>query len=67
MNIKGESRTKRRAVSGVLSGLMLVSMLFTVGTGYFMLVINGESQYSQALATLTSSSPRRTSVARPRT
>src|SRR3989449_9089662 len=32
---------------------MLVSMLFTVGTGYFMFVINGESQYSQALVNRT--------------
>src|SRR3989475_6749095 len=28
-------------------------MLFSVGTGYFMFVINGESQYSQALANRT--------------
>src|SRR5436309_1425445 len=28
-------------------------MLFTVGTGYFMFAINGESQYSQALANRT--------------
>src|SRR5256712_2274962 len=53
LNIKGESRTKRRAVSGVLSGLLLFSMIFSVGAGYFMFVINGESQYSQALANRT--------------
>src|SRR5437660_663378 len=28
-------------------------MLFSIGTGYFMFVINGESQYSQALANRT--------------
>ncbi|TLY04090.1 MAG: hypothetical protein E6K95_03125, partial [Thaumarchaeota archaeon] len=53
MSLKGESRTKRRAVSGVVGGLLLFSMLFSVGTGYFMFVINGESQYSQALANRT--------------
>src|SRR5256712_6114712 len=53
LNIKGESRTKRREVSGVLSGLLLFSMIFSVGAGYFMFVINGESQYSQALANRT--------------
>src|SRR5256712_9393688 len=53
LNIKGESRTKRRAVSGFLSGLLLFSMIFSVGAGYFMFVINGESQYSQALANRT--------------
>src|SRR3989441_490668 len=50
LGLKGESRTKRRAVSAVLSGLLLFSMLFTVGTGYFMFVINGESQYTHTLA-----------------
>src|SRR2546428_8103051 len=53
LNIKGESRTKRREVSGFLSGLLLFSMIFSVGAGYFMFVINGESQYSQALANRT--------------
>src|SRR2546428_11699475 len=53
LSLKGESRTKRRAVSGVVGGLLLFSMLFSVGTGYFMFVINGESQYSQALANRT--------------
>src|SRR3989454_2088591 len=50
LGLKGESRMKRRAVSGILSGLLLFSMLFSVGTGYFMFVISGESQYSHALA-----------------
>src|SRR2546428_8657095 len=53
LSLKGESRTKRRAGSGVVGGLLLFSMLFSVGTGYFMFVINGESQYSQALANRT--------------
>ncbi len=50
MNVKRESRAKKRAVSGVLSGLLLFSMLFSVGTGFFLFVSSGESQYSHALS-----------------
>ena len=49
MNIKGESRTKRRAVSGVLAALLLFSMIFSVGSGYYLFVSSAQSQYSQAL------------------
>ncbi len=49
MNIKGESRTKRRAVSGVLAALLLFSMIFSVGSGYYLFVSSAQSQYNQAL------------------
>jgi hypothetical protein len=41
---------KRRAVSGIIAGLILFVMLFTVGTGYFLWVNVNNGSYSQALA-----------------
>jgi hypothetical protein len=50
MNIRSGRRKTRRAVSGIIAGLILFVMLFSVGTGYFLWVDTNNSLYSQAQA-----------------
>jgi hypothetical protein len=42
---------KRHAVAGILAALILFTMLFTVGTGYFVFVNQNNLRYTQALST----------------
>jgi hypothetical protein len=41
---------RRKAVSGIVAGLILFVMLFTVGTGYFLWINTNNGIYSQAQA-----------------
>ncbi len=41
---------RRKAISGIIAATILFAMLFTVGTGFFLLVNNTNSLYSIALA-----------------
>jgi hypothetical protein len=42
-------RASRAAVSGIVAAVLLFSMLFTVGTGYFLFINRGDQLYSAAL------------------
>ena len=43
-------RRRRRGVSGIIAGLIVFVILFTVGTGYFLWVNTNNQMYIQALA-----------------
>jgi hypothetical protein len=45
-----DNLAKRKAISGIIAGLILFVMLFTVGTGYFLWVSTNNGLYSQAQA-----------------
>jgi hypothetical protein len=43
--------TEHRGVSGIIAGVILFALLFSVGTSYFLLEITGNSNYDAALTT----------------
>jgi len=55
MSIKRSHGAGRKAVAGILAALILFVMLFTVGTGYFLFVNQGNLLYTKALSARSNS------------